>query len=46
MKLLLTLIALGLVVTFSAPAFAQSKAECEKLKDMKWDEKTKKCVKK
>ena len=40
----------GLLLTVSAPAFAadapKTKAECEKLTDMKWDAKTKTCVKK
>jgi len=50
MKTTLSLIALSLAVAFTAPAFAQmkdapkTKADCEKMKDMKWD--GKKCVKK
>ena len=46
MKATVLVIAALLMTSFAAPAFAQSKAECEKLKDMKWDEKDKKCVKK
>lgn len=40
----------GLLLAVSAPVFAadapKTKAECAKNKDMKWDEKTKTCVKK
>ena len=42
----------GLLWTVSAPMVAyaadapKTKAECEKAKDMKWDEATKTCVKK
>jgi hypothetical protein len=49
MKSLLSLMALGLAVTVSAPAFAEdppptTKEECEKTPDMEWDEATGKCV--
>ncbi len=52
MKALISLLVVGLAVAFTAPAFAQetaapaTKADCEKMKDMKWDESTKTCVKK
>lgn len=52
MKILLSAIALTLSVAFAAPAFAQTKeapktkADCTKAKDMKWDDKAGKCVKK
>jgi hypothetical protein len=40
----------GLLSAVSAPAFAadppKTKAECEKMTDMKWDAKAKACVKK
>ncbi len=40
----------GLLLAVSAPAFAadapKTKADCEKTKDMKWDDKTSTCVKK
>ncbi len=40
----------GLLVAITAPAFAadapKTKAECTKTTDMKWDSKTKTCVKK
>jgi ABC-type Fe2+-enterobactin transport system substrate-binding protein len=42
----------GLLLAVSAPIAAyaadapKTKADCEKAKDMKWDEKTSKCVKK
>jgi hypothetical protein len=49
-KLLCSLIAVGLLFVVAAPAFAadapKTKAECEKLTDMKWDSKAKTCVKK
>ena len=49
-KILSTAIIAGLLLTVSAPAFAadapKTKADCEKTKDMKWDSKTKTCVKK
>jgi hypothetical protein len=56
MKGLIPLLVLGLAVAFTAPAFAAdpaadpavptTKADCEKAKDMKWDDATKACVKK
>ena len=50
LRILSTVIAAALVVAVSAPAFAadapKTKAECEKMKDMKWDDATKACVKK
>ena len=49
-RILSTAIIAGLLLAVSAPAFAadapKTKAECEKLTDMKWDAKTKTCVKK
>jgi hypothetical protein len=40
----------GILSAFAAPAFAadppKTKAECEKMTDMKWDAKAKACVKK
>ena len=40
----------ALLLIFTDPAFAadapKTKAECEKMKDMKWDDATKACVKK
>lgn len=40
----------GLLLAVSAPAFAadapKTKADCEKAKDMKWDDAKKACVKK
>jgi len=40
----------ALLVAVTAPAFAadapKTKADCEKTKDMKWDDATKACVKK
>jgi hypothetical protein len=53
MKGLIPLLALGLAVAFTAPAFAEdapaaptTKADCEKMKDMTWDAATSKCMKK
>jgi hypothetical protein len=52
MKGLIPLLVLGLAVAFTARAFAAepavptTKADCEKTKDMKWDDATSKCVKK
>lgn len=48
MKALISLLALGLAVAFTAPAFAQdpaptTKADCEKAKGT-WDEKTSTCT--
>ena len=49
-KILGTAIVAGLLFAVTAPAFSagppKTKAECEKLTDMKWDAKTKTCVKK
>jgi hypothetical protein len=49
-KVLSAAIVVGLLVAVTAPAFAadapKTKAECQKLTDMKWDAKTKTCVKK
>jgi hypothetical protein len=49
-KILCSAIAASLLVVVTAPAFAadppKTKAECAKLTDMKWDAKTKTCVKK
>ncbi len=51
-KLLNTAIVTGLLLAIAAPAFAAepaaptTKADCEKMKDMKWDDATKACVKK
>jgi hypothetical protein len=49
MKSILSLIALGLAVSVTAPAFAEdkppaTKAECDKVPDMEWDESQGKCV--
>jgi len=50
MKGLIPLLMLGLAVVFTAPAFAAdpavptTKADCDKTKDMKWDDATKACV--
>ena len=52
MKSLMTVIALSIAAAITAPAFAQTKqnpptqSECEKLKDMRWDDSSKTCVKK
>ena len=49
-KIFSTAIVAGLLFAVTAPAFAadapKTKAECEKMKDMKWDDATKACVKK
>jgi ABC-type Fe2+-enterobactin transport system substrate-binding protein len=49
-RILSTAIIAGLLLAVSAPAFAadapKTKADCEKAKDMKWDDATKACVKK
>jgi len=49
-KILSIAVVVGLLFAVTAPAFAadapKTKAECEKLTDMKWDAKTKTCVKK
>jgi len=52
MKGLIPLLVLGLAVAFTVPAFAEepaaptTKADCEKSKDMTWDDATGTCVKK
>ena len=49
-KILSTAIIAGLLFGVATPAFAadppKTKADCEKMKDMKWDDATKACVKK
>ncbi len=49
-RILSTAIIAGLLLAISAPAFAEeapkTKADCEKTKDMKWDDAKKACVKK
>jgi hypothetical protein len=51
-NILRTAIVAGLLLAITAPAFAAepaaptTKADCEKMKDMKWDDATKACVKK
>lgn len=51
-KILSSAIVAGLLLAVSAPAFAAepagptTKADCEKVKDMKWDDAKKACVKK
>ena len=49
-KLISTAIITGLLFAVAVPAFAadapKTKAECEKMKDMKWDDASKTCVKK
>ena len=49
-KIVISAIVAALLVAVTAPAFAadapKTKAECEKAKDMKWDDATKACVKK
>ena len=49
-KMISTAMVAGFLFAISAPAFAadppKTKAECTKLTDMKWDAKTKACVKK
>jgi ABC-type proline/glycine betaine transport system substrate-binding protein len=49
-KVLRVAIITAILSAVTAPAFAadppKSKAECAKLSDMKWDSKTKTCVKK
>ena len=49
-KILSAAVIAGLICAVSAPAFAadapKTKAECAKMTDMKWDSKTKTCVKK
>ena len=49
-KILSTAIVAGLLFAVTAPVLAadapKTKAECEKMKDMKWDVAAKACVKK
>lgn len=49
-KALSIAIVVGILSAVTAPAFAadapKTKAECVKMTDMKWDSKTKTCVKK
>lgn len=49
-KILSSAIVAAILVAFTAPAFAadapKTKADCAKMKDMKWDATTKTCVKK
>ena len=49
-EILSTAIVAALVVAATTPAFAadapKTKAECEKMKEMKWDDAMKACVKK
>ena len=48
-KILSAAIITGLLLAFTAPGFAAeptTKADCEKMKDMKWDDAKKACVKK
>jgi hypothetical protein len=48
MKALSVAVITGLLLAVSAPAFAadppKTKADCEKAKDMTWDDATKTCV--
>jgi hypothetical protein len=50
LRILSAAIVTAFVVVATAPTFAadapKTKAECEKMKDMKWDDATKACVKK
>lgn len=49
-KIISTAVLAGLLLAFAAPVFAadapKTQADCEKKKDMKWDDAAKKCVKK
>jgi hypothetical protein len=48
MKSILSLVALGLAFAVAAPAIAEeptTKADCEKMQGMEWDESAGKCVK-
>ncbi len=49
MKSILSLVALGLALAVAGPAFAAdeptTKADCEKIQGMEWDESAGKCVK-
>ena len=49
MKSLLTVIALSVAAAVAVPAIAQmsepkTQAECEKMKDKKWDQQSNKCL--
>ena len=50
LRILSSAIVAALLVAVTAPAFAadapKTKADCEKTKDMKWDDAKKACVKK
>jgi hypothetical protein len=53
MKTLTLAVLTGFLLAISAPSFAEdapaaptTKADCEKMKDMKWDDAAKACVKK
>jgi hypothetical protein len=51
MKSLLTVVVLSLTAALAMPAIAQmsepkTQAECEKMKDMRWDQQSNKCLKK
>ena len=50
MRILSSALIAALLVTATAPVFAadapKTKADCEKAKDMKWDDAKKACVKK
>ena len=52
MKMFLSAVAMAFAVTLATPVLAQTKdapktkADCTKAKDMKWDDKAGKCVKK
>lgn len=51
MKPLLAVVALSVTAAFTMPAIAQMKepktqAECEKNKNMRWDQQSNKCLKK
>jgi hypothetical protein len=49
-KMVSSAIVAAMLFAFTAPAFAtdapKTKADCEKIKDMKWDDAKKACVKK
>ena len=49
MKSILTVVALAIAASVAAPAFAQTtkaktQAECEKMKDAKWDANSQTCL--
>ena len=49
MKFVFTVVALSIAAAFTAPAFAQkaepkTQAECQKVKGMKWDPGSKRCL--